>query len=81
MTELVPVDHAEERPDRAGHPLGHPGPQLAPAPVVHADPAPASALTLADEQGTAGGLEVANAPGRRAFKGRSMVTEASTFYD
>ncbi len=54
-----PVDHAEERPHRARHPLGHPGPQLAPAPVVHADLAPAPALTLADEQGTAGGFEIA----------------------
>jgi hypothetical protein len=51
------VDHAEQRTDRQLRPLGQPGAELLEAPLIHADLA-AAALTVADEQRAAAGVEV-----------------------
>jgi hypothetical protein len=53
-----PVDDAQPRPDGQAHLMVKPGAQALPAPVVQADLAPLAALAVADQQGTAPGLEV-----------------------
>jgi hypothetical protein len=44
-----PVEHAQQRADRHCHPELEPGAEVLPAPRVHADLAPAAALTMADQ--------------------------------
>src|SRR4051794_13731713 len=52
------VDDAEQQPDRQLEARVQPRPQLLPAPVVHADLAPAAALALAHEDRSAPLVEV-----------------------
>jgi hypothetical protein len=52
------VDDAEQRPDRQLGPGGEPGAQLFPAPLVHADLAPAATLAEAHQQRAAALIEI-----------------------
>jgi hypothetical protein len=52
------VDDAKQRPDRQLRPRDEPGAQQLPAPLVHADLAPAAALAAPDQQRSAPLVEV-----------------------
>jgi hypothetical protein len=54
----LPVNDAEQRPDRDLYPAREPASELFEAPVVHPDFAPLAALALADEQRASGRVEV-----------------------
>jgi hypothetical protein len=54
----APLDHAQQRTDRHPDAQLEPGPEVIPAPAVHADLAPAAALTVAHEHGSGTRLEV-----------------------
>src|SRR4051812_24523165 len=69
------VDDAEQRADRQLEASGEPGPQLLPAPGVHADLAPATALAVAHQQRPAPGVEVALAERERFLNAQSAAPE------
>jgi hypothetical protein len=52
------LDHAQQRTDRHPDAQLEPGPEVLPAPAVHADLAPAAALAVAHERGSGTRLEV-----------------------
>jgi hypothetical protein len=52
------VDDAKQRTDRKLNPQLKPRMEFIPAPVIHADLAPASALAASDEQGPAALIEI-----------------------
>jgi hypothetical protein len=59
------VDDAEQRPERESESELEPGLELPPTPVVHSDPAAASALATSDKQGVASLIEIGLGEGER----------------
>jgi hypothetical protein len=70
-----PVDDAEQRPDRELDACREPGPQLLPAPRVHADLTAASALAVGARAATRAGVEVALAERERLLDAKPATPE------
>src|SRR5215210_578341 len=78
----LPIDHAEQRPDRHLEPTVEPRPQLLESPVVHPDLAALAALALADEDRAAAGSRSGSvsdiaSPIRRAARQSTTISARS----